>query len=352
MSDYCLANISNIKPIFYHVRNILFEAVWQSKIPCIVKIGGHVQTLHINESFISKYFSDHLRKICPNFILAYCSGTSNSVEIMKFLKYNEKSFYNADEIKTASDKRDLLRMIFSGNEEKPLTVEQKREIKKEYDLQGKILQPWNYFTGFVKFLSERVLAPPEVIIYERVFSKLTLSYLINKNMVTLNKSNFFSFSFQLLYFIYSLHNIGITHLDLNVRNIWLQPIKRTYKYILYLYRTTDNVQEYYLPLDDSFNYLLKVGDYGESKPHSEKNNCEDLIQLGNLLLDLNSNCSDCKNLLTETMICLKFCSSSCFESIFSTTFKDLYGHLPDNIDPASIITPDTYFSIDNVDTSR
>lgn len=345
MTEACLNNLSNVEPIFYQVRNIIFRAIWKDSIPCIVKIGrvGGI-TPGINESTIAKFISDNLYKTCPNIILTYCSATEkiNHYSIYEFLHKNRKWFYDKKKITNAElIRKDLILEYKNPN----LNSAQKQEIKKNYDEQEKIIRQGNYYQKYTSIMHSQ---SSEIIVYERVFSSLTMSYFLNT--VKLTKSNFYSLSFQLLYFIYSLHKIGISHLDIGSRNIWLQKIKSEYKYILYPRNTgvgDATTSYYYVPLADSFHYILKVGDYGESRPEL-KNHCEDLIQVGSLLTDLHKNCKDCTSLLIETVECLKSCTSTCLEFALQNTFADLYVFQPD-VDPKSLITPDLYFDINIID---
>ena len=68
--------------------------------------------------------------------------------------------------------------------------------------------------------------------------------------------------FQTLWTVNSFLNVGLTHGDFFARNIWLQPIKRKYKYLVY---DMPGLPRFFLNLSSTDHYIIKVGDFGETK---------------------------------------------------------------------------------------
>ena len=73
----------------------------------------------------------------------------------------------------------------------------------------------------------------DILIFERIASPYTLSFLTKPDEKNLTVDNFLSLSFQLVWFFYWFRQAGYSHNDIKTTNIWLQPIKPQYKYILY-----------------------------------------------------------------------------------------------------------------------
>jgi hypothetical protein len=404
----CLDTITDIEPIIYlKGYQIVFFGKLGKSLPVAVKFSSKFNDDQMETMFVLRKFT--LEKTCPNIVKRFCFSNHSTGDIYDWMMKNKDYFFNQDENKKvlsilASLQKEYIAVSVSVGDYPGNKEETKKKIKTEYDEKKKLVNQFNNFDKYVSMLrfKDSILS---VSVFERIASPYTLDYLIKSELHTLTLDNFLAISFQLFSFVHGIRQLGLSHQDFVTRNTWLQPIKSNYKYLAYPSPqvnvsgrqgdNTDNIlhgnnndnildnnlrsssgrsqrSHWYLPLKDSFNFILKIGDYGETKSltklreeskvknekEKENNLCNDILLLGQHLLKLHKNCPDCGDVLMTVINCLENCSntlgplnfpglssySSCQINPFEfPIFSDKYSSVPKDLTIENVVTPDLYF---------
>jgi hypothetical protein len=375
-----------VEPIIYLKKyQIIFFAKYKD-IPVAVKFSSSVGSELLQEGEILKRINT-LGKTCPNIVLNLCIDESiTGDEMIGWMVGRRSRFVDDDLDRRIRAQLSVLEKEYGQEQQQ----EKKRMIKTVYDDKRTIVNQFNNFQRYIDLLMSSY-ASLDVFVFERIASPYTLNWLIRQNFGTLTLDNFLSISFQLFSFIHGIRQLGLSHEDFTSRNIWLQPILTNYKYLAYPvpaaanYPLDASVSEgkeekkleelsstaspfWYLPLKDSFHFIIKVGDYGEAKSITDEEKgtgswCNDLFQLSNYLFQMHEKCTGCNDVLMDVVECLKKCrrstvssSSSCQYSYdinpFNiSAFSDRYSSLPEDWAPENTVTPDLYFDYSIVDQS-
>jgi hypothetical protein len=398
----CLSNITDVEPLLYLKSfTFVFFAKWKHIVPVAVKVLLNSR-LCGNEEFKFAENIGTIGNVCPNIVKQFCYG---EVADKYFYKW-----YDENKARITSSTRE------------------------EYEEKNTILKKFEKFNNLIAENRGNYDNPNMVSISERIFSSYALDKLIRQHFEKLTIDNFLGLSFQLFSFVYNIRRLDISHNDFTGRNVWLQPIKSRYKYLAYPVpqvnvgrrenksdrskekkdsgrskekkdsgrskekedsgrsegkeekkdseRSQDNLHDsersyWYVPLKDSFQFILKVGDYGNAAKLSDYdrtdiNWCNDLFQLGTYLLKFHDSCPECGQVLMDVIDCLKKCrqnnssgvnplsprSSSCkySESNFNPfelkVFSDQYSTLPLDATDENVVTPEIYFDYRIVDSEE
>ena len=293
----CLNQLLSVQPISYAKGSTIIFPAWKGVIPVVVKISQVFGQEWANLDYIL----GRLMSESPTFVRVLCTGTISGEVRSEWLKKNEIQFLNTP-VPSPRQRFDVA-------------------IKAEGSM-------------FVVQMTERIMSPYNFDWFSRQKG---------------NPRMYLSLAFQLLWTLRTIHKRAV-HRDFTARNIWLQPIKRKYKTIRYRNEVSSALQ-YYIPLEDTFHYLPKLGDYDEMHTFvTDGNMCQDKSSVSYMLEKLRKACSSCTGMLQDTIDCLSYpCDRTC--KYWNPTDDPVFDIFKSN-PGGETIDRDKYYSFDIIDLDR
>lgn len=337
--EECWKNVTNVKPLLY-VKNKIILTGLMGDLPIVIKIGN------LDYSYGLRIISS-LRHETPNLINVYCFKNISTLEILLFLtKFESIMFPEAEIIK---------KRIAEIRTTIPLTI----ELVKEY----KTLKPRDEMYEAHKLIVSR-LKTDDYKAYVEIMELVASPYNLNKFRSVMNIPMLASFSFQMVWTLICFLSNEAEHGDFYARNIWMQPIKKSYKYLVYRYIMISD-KTFYLPLVNSNHYIMKIGDYELTSHVKTFSEFKEKVENARVILDqityelqsLRNSCPDCKEVLQYVQDCLDVSKTVCelkreshniFSPIISGIFNEplflMYSKLPEDLTPENSITHENYYN--------
>lgn len=312
-----------------------------NKTPVAVKLSldGRDRNIQKNE-----LISHSLIGICPNIIKIICDQRTDEKSIQFLL---EKFYNHKEEDQLKKDQVELNKLFQVIGRDPILNKESIRELKTKYEINRTELSKYNQIKLLFKKMNQVIrvnngLSIDYYALYsvaERIASPFNISFYWNSSRI-LQFNCYRNVCFQIFWALACFQSIGLEHSDFNDRNVWLQPIKKNFKYVQY----TWGEKILYLDLAPVDHFLLKIGDFDESK--ASVGLCQDLKDTAYFLRKMHKKCTDCKQEFVELFNCFDTCHDECrsfsFEKLFALDSFRALEVLPSGISKEEIITPQMY----------